>query len=245
MTKREILMERYEDVLFALMMDELAETEGWSALAENRRLKESGEPAISEEVRRRCRNAIDRGAAEKRLRRTGKGFARVATKVAVAALVAILLFTTAFAASENFRVKTLNMVMEVFDDRVELRFPSAGQPSDDIAHDPQIASAQLLEGFQLTDEDSSGMGRWYEYHNADDGAIYTNVLNMENGSMMLDTEDAVRSSITIQGETALLVEKGQQRQLLWQLDEVWFCYIITENVSTDALLDYAESIVFQ
>ena len=63
--------------------------------------------------------------------------------------------------------------------------------------------------------------------------------------MMLDTEDAVRSSITIQGETALLVEKGQHRQLLWQLDEVWFCYIITENVSTDALLDYAESIVFQ
>lgn len=245
MTRRDMLMEQYEDALFALMMDELAETKGRSALAENRRLQESGEPAIPEAVRRRCRSAIDRGAAEKRLRRAGKSFARIVTRVAVVALVAMLLFTTAFAASEDFRVKTLNMVMEVFDDRVELRFGTGGRFSDTLTAGPQITGAQLPEGFQLTDEGSSGMGRWYEYHDAGDGAIYTDVLNMENGSMMLDTEDAVRSSVTIQGEAALLVEKGQQRQLLWQLGEVWFCYIITENLSTDTLLTYAESIVFQ
>ena len=245
MTRREMLMERYEDALFALMMDEMAEAGGQAALEENRRLKESGQPEIPDRARRRCQVAIDRGVAERRLRRAGKGFARIVTKVAVVALVAMLLFTTAFAASEDFRVKTLNMVMEVFDDRVELRFGTGGRFSDTLTAGPQIAGSQLPEGFQLTDEGSSGMGRWYEYHDAGDGAIYINVLNMENGSMMLDTENAVRSSVAIQGETALLVEKGQQRQLLWQLGEVWFCYIITENLSTDTLLQYAESIVFE
>ena len=245
MTRREMLMERYEDALFALMMDEMAEAGGQAALEENRRLKESGQPEIPDRARRRCQVAIDRGVAERRLRRAGKGFARIVTRVAVVALVAMLLFTTAFAASEDFRVRTLNMVMEVFDDRLELRFPSSGQPTENFVPDPRIADSQLPEGFRPTDEASDVMGRWYEYRDAGDGVINTYIMNMENSNMVLDTEDAVRSSVTVQGETAILLEDGQLRQLLWQIGEVWFCHIITENVSTDTLLTYAESIVFE
>ena len=66
------------------------------------------------------------------------------------------------------------------------------------------------------------MGRWYEYRDAVDGVINTYIMNMENSNMVLDTEDAVRSSVTVQGETAILLEDGQLRQLLWQISEVWF-----------------------
>ena len=245
MTKREMLMERYEDALFALMMEEKAEADGQKLWEEYRSRGESDTPEIPDETRRRCRNVISRKAARDEMQRIGKGFTRVVTKVAVAALMVILLFTTAFAASENFRVKTLNMVMEVFEDRMELRFPSSGQPYDGSLPVLQISDSQLPEGFQLTKEGGGEMGRWYEYRDGDDGAIYTDVMNMENAGMILDTEDVVRSTVTVQGETAILLEDGQLRQLLWQVGEVWFCHIITENVSTDTLLAYAESIVFE
>ena len=40
MTKRERLLEEYEDSLFALIMDEFAEEEGKRLLEENERLKQ-------------------------------------------------------------------------------------------------------------------------------------------------------------------------------------------------------------
>ncbi len=245
MTRREMLMERYEDALFALMMEEKAEADGQRLWTEYQSRGECDTPEIPDEVRRRCRNVIGRKAARDEMQRIGKGFTRVVTKVAVAALMVMLLFTTAFAASEDFRVRTLNMVMEVFDDRLELRFPSSGQPTENFVPDPRIAGSQLPEGFRPTDEASDIMGRWYEYRDAGDGVINTYIMDMENANMVLDTENAVRSSVTVQGETAILLEDGQLRQLLWQIGEVWFCHIITENVSTDTLLTYAESIVFE
>ena len=245
MTRREMLMECYEDALFALMMEEKAEADGQKLWEEYRSCGESDAPEIPDEVRRRCWNVVSRKAARDEMKRIGKGFTRVVTKVAVAALMVMLLFTTAFAASEDFRVRTLNMVMEVFDDRLELRFPSSGQPTENFVPDPRIADSQLPEGFRPTDEASDVMGRWYEYRDAGDGVINTYIMDMENSNMVLDTENAVRSSVTVQGETAILLEDGQLRQLLWQIGEVWFCHIITENVSTDTLLTYAESIVFE
>lgn len=245
MTRREMLMERYEDALFALMMEEKAEADGQRLWTEYQSRGECDTPEIPDEVRRRCRNVIGRKAARDEMKRIGKGFTRVVTKVAVAALMVMLLFTTAFAASEDFRVKTLNMVMEVFEDRMEIHFPSASQSADGFVPDLQITDSQLPEGFQLTKEGGGEMGRWYEYRNGDDGAIYTDVMNMENAGMILDTEDVVRSTVTVQGKTAILLEDGHLRQLLWQVGGVWFCHIITENLSTDTLLQYAESIVFE
>lgn len=64
MTRREMLMEQYEDALFALIMDEVAEVEGQKALEENQRLKESGELVIPEEVSQRCQRVIARKTAE-------------------------------------------------------------------------------------------------------------------------------------------------------------------------------------
>ena len=121
MTRREMLVEQYEDALFALLMDEVAEAEGQKALEENQRLRESGEMVIPDNLRQRCHSAIARKSAEIGLKQFGRGLTKIVTKVAVVALVGMLLFTTAFAASEDFRLKALNIVMEVFDDHIEIK----------------------------------------------------------------------------------------------------------------------------
>lgn len=246
MTRREMLMEQYEDALFALIMDEVAEVEGQKALEENQRLKESGELVIPEEVSQRCQRVIARKTTEKDLKRFGKGFGRVVTKVAVVALLGMLLFTTAFAASEDFRVKTLNFVMEVFDDRTEIRFVPENMASDaSNSVVPRITAGWLPEGFELMGEDGTEYNRCYEFEKPDsEEHISVNIMSMDDTNMTIDTENAETSSVKVQGTDALLVETGTIKQLVWQLYEgkEWYIQIITRNISAEDILKFAQNI---
>ena len=224
MTRQELLVEQYEDALFALIMDKVAEVEGQKAIEENQRLKESGEVVIPEELNRRCKQTIRCKTAEKHLKRYGKGFGKVLNKVAIVALMALLLFTTAFATSESFRVKTLNFVMEVFDDRTEIKFVPKDTAADSTAV-PEITAGWLPEGFKLTRTDALKANRVYEYANSDNTAyIAVNIMEMTSVSMALDTEDAKTLSLQVQGED-------------------WYCCVITENISEEDMLKFAENIL--
>lgn len=245
MTRQELLVEQYEDALFALIMDKVAEVEGQKAIEENQRLKASGEVVIPEELNRRCKQTIRCKTAEKHLKRYGKGFGKVLNKVAIVALMALLLFTTAFATSESFRVKTLNFVMEVFDDRTEIKFVPKDTAADSTAV-PEITAGWLPEGFKLTRTDALKANRVYEYANSDNTAyIAVNIMEMTSVSMALDTEDAKTLSLQVQGEDAIMVDKGNIKQLVWKLhtDENRYCCVITENISEEDMLKFAENIL--
>lgn len=245
MTRQELLVEQYEDALFALIMDKVAEVEGQKAIEENQRLKASGEVVIPEELNRRCKQTIRCKTTEKHLKRYGKGFGKVLNKVAIVALMALLLFTTAFATSESFRVKTLNFVMEVFGDRTEIKFVPKDTAADSTAV-PEITAGWLPEGFKLTRTDALKANRVYEYANSDNTAyIAVNIMEMTSVSMALDTEDAKTLSLQVQGEDAIMVDKGNIKQLVWKLhtDENRYCCVITENISEEDMLKFAENIL--
>ena len=246
MTRREKLMAQYEDALFALIMDEVAEAEGRIAIEENQRLKESGEVEIPAEMSRRCKRTILRKTSENNIKRYGKGVGKVLNKVAIVALMAVFLFTTAFAASDSFRVKTLNFVMEVFDDRTEIRFvPENVDFADNRAAVPQIAAGWLPQGFELTREDVFEAYRVYEYTDSDGTAYITvSIMEMTGVSMVIDTENATTLSRQVQGMDAMMVNKGKTKQLIWQLqtDENWYCCILAENISEEDMLRFADNI---
>ena len=245
MTRRERLVEQYEDALFSLIMDEVAEAEGRKAIEENQRLKESGEVVIPEELNRRCKQTILRKTAKNHLRRYRKGFGKALNKVAIVALMTLLLFTTAFATSESFRAKTLNFVMEAFVDRTEIKFVPGDTDTDSTAV-PEITAGWLPEGFELTRTDALKANRVYEYANSDNTAyIAVNIMEMTSVSMALDTEDAKTLSLQVQGEDAIMVDKGNIKQLVWKLhtDENRYCCVITENISEEDMLKFAENIL--
>lgn len=244
MTRREWLVEQYEDALFSLIMDEVAEAEGRKAIEENQRLKESDEVVIPEELNRRCKQTILRKTAKNHLRRYRKGFGKILNKVAIVALMTLLLFTTAFATSESFRVKTLNFVMEVFDDRTEIKFVPGDTDTDSTAV-PEITAGWLPEGFELTHTDMHEANRVYEYANSDNTAyIAVNIMEMTSVNMTLDTEDAKTLSHQVQGEDAVMVDKGHIKQLVWKLqaDGTWYCCVIAESISEEDMLKFANNI---
>ena len=228
MTKREQLREEYEDALFALMMDEFAVAEGEKALEENERLKKDPDFVVPTEVERRCLKTISRHCTEQSIHAAGRTFSRIVSKVAIVALVGMLLFTTAFAASPEFRANTLNWVIEVFDYRTEfsLLSPSIGEESGDSGY--TLKTAWLPDGYALIEENSNDSFVINTYQSSDGPEISIAVFSGTNSTLGLDTEDAVVKTIDIQGVDALLVKKGTAAQVAWA-DEIQQIYIVIDG----------------
>ena len=101
MTKREQLIEQYEDALFALLMDSVAEEEGKKAIELNERLKADPEAEVPAEVRRRCEKLIRQEFNRKKARNLGRMTWKMVQRISVAVMLLLVLLTTAMAASEQ------------------------------------------------------------------------------------------------------------------------------------------------
>ena len=246
MTRKERLREQYEDALFALIMEEAAEAEGQKALEENRRLRDSG-LAIPDGLRQRCHRAIAKGFAGQELRRVGRGVSRVVTKVALVALVGMLLLTTVFAASEDFRVKTLNLALEIFEDHTEITLT----PDESIIASsvdsvvPQLTAGWVPDGFALVEEGENSAMAWKDFQNEEAGTqISITVFNLRTGRMSVDTEDAEMLPIQINGADAFIINDTEDEiiQIIWQEDAAseWLIYVVGMGVSEE-MTNYKKS----
>ena len=215
MTRREQLQEQYEDALFALLMDELATTEGKAALEENERLKNDPEYAVPTDVRQRCLKTISRCCARKKLRRTGKVLCRGFSRVAVIGMICMLLFTTAFAASPTFRANTLNLVMEIFEDSTAISFSNSNSENSSFPETCSVEVNWVPEGYTLVDQSDDKFLNSTFYRSEANDEFLINVFKGRNGRLNIDTEDAQVEPVTIQGCEGILVLKDGDAQLVW------------------------------
>lgn len=240
MTRREQLQERYEDALFALLMDEVATFEGKKALEENERLKRDPGAEVPAEVSRQCVHTIRNHFALQKARAAGRFTVKAFGKVATAAGIAAILFTGAFAASDTFRASTLNLVVEIFDESTDFRL-GAGTPAG--AH--RISAGWLPEGHTLEGEGSDNAGKWYHYQNAADASFYIIYTVAEGTVLSVDTENAETQSIQVQGQQAMLILKGDTVQIVWTLpDNSAFMQLIGTGMMSDDLIRVANEIKY-
>ena len=113
MANQKELLERYEDALFTLLMNSVAETEGRRLREENAQLRNDPAAAVSAELDKRCLKTINRAFAKENMRSVRRVGTKVLQRVAVAVLAALLLLSGAFAFSPELRMKTLNLLIEV------------------------------------------------------------------------------------------------------------------------------------
>ncbi len=219
MTNRETRKEQYEDALFALLMDEMAQEDGEELLRLNEQLKQDPGAAVPEAVQRRCEKVIGTAFSRRQFRATGRRTARWLSRLLLAAILGVLLFTAAFAVSEDVRVATLNAVLEVMDDRTRITFeenPSgAGQADtanqDDTAADLEyhynIALEWIPEGFELEsgDFEENGTCDFIIYRSPQDGMINVSVTPHSPGLVSnINTEGYTKQDITVNGHPANL-----------------------------------------
>lgn len=264
MNRHDELRERYEDALFALLMEDVIETEGQKLLEENERLKQDPSAAVSETVNRRCIQTIKRGFAKERRHTVGRITCRVLNKVAMVAVVCALLFATAFAASPELRAKTLDLLIEVSDTFSTLTLGGTQTtPDQSDSSGSSIETEDLLYGYHIpevpegftVDYQGGGQNSGYiQYINEEGATISFHISKTYGGEFIVDTENAMVQNITIHGYEGLLIEKQYEFEDNVIIDSVMVVWGDTEqsnfivvdggNVDKQTILELAEGVEF-
>lgn len=220
MTEHERLLEEFEDARFALLMEGVARKEGERLEALNEMLQENPEAAVPESVDRRCLEAIDRHFTRERrragLRKTGK----VLRLAAVVMAISVVLFTSAFALSEDFRVATLNLMLTVTEKYT--RFDIKGSDGNDrgASSNHNATSAQYFqnaeigwipEGFECTEYIDNLHVR---FENEQSEFFFISIIP-GSANVHVDTENPdSQEHITINGNEGLCIVKYQETEIM-------------------------------
>lgn len=241
MDHREKLRDRYEDALFALLMDEIAEKEGARAREENEQLKNDPTAAVPEDVDRRCLQTIRRHFIKQNARIAGRYTVKAVKYVLLAAGLAVMMFATAFATSETVRVNTKNLLIKVLEDRTVFEFEQkiAANPV------PQFDAGWMPDGYELIDQNSDFSGVWFQYQRSEDELIGFGYTIAEGSSISVDTEDAETEYVKIHGTQAMLISKNGSLQLIWATeDHTAFIEIIGEGATREDILHVANQLTY-
>lgn len=255
MNRRDQLKENYEDALFALLMEEVAEQEGKRLLDENEQLKQDPEAAIPNEVSLRCHKAIRQSFAKEQRRAAGRFMGRMLSKVSLAAMIGTLLFATAFAAVPEIRIRTLNFLIEISDVSTSLRLVS-DESGSSAEYNNAAASAtpetlwdyrlpEIPEEFSLEyqNESSHTISRWYS--NEEGATIIFEIYKADDSGMNVDTENAQVENIQIHGYDGLLIEKENSIDIIWgDTDMGNFVSVRCTNMSPAGVLSYADAMEY-
>ena len=242
MTQKEQLWENYEDAVFAILMDAVAEQEGEKGLQLMEELEHDPSAQVPEEVQRRAEKTIRKAfAAQSRRSARHVGF-RMFQRIAVAVMLVILTAVCAFAAFPEMRVNVLNMIEQTFSDHTDFNVTS-GDSDEYSSANFTIKPAWLPENFSLTDEGENNASVFSMYENGAGGVLFISENEATDLSMAVDTENAEKQDIKIQNYQAKLIKKDNWRCILFLVPEKnMLVYIDAENVPTEQLMKVAENI---
>ena len=240
MTRHEALYERYQDALFALLMEEVSVAEGRKALEENERLNQDGQAEVPPEISARCMDCIRRALRRKKAVTARRAALRLSRGIAAVLLAVILLFTGAFAFSDSFRSAALNLFIEYFGDRIDFNFRHSEGTG------MQIQVGWVPEGFELTEKTEDSTQIFCIYTGGAGQRLMLVCYQIKGSSFSFDSEDADEvTDISINGREALLIVKGNKIQII-QVgpDKSILIQVVAENVGKSDVIKFAESVTY-
>ena len=247
----QVLMEEYEDALMRLVMYRVAQEDGKRLLQEAQELEESGFE-VPKELDEKCLKLIKEGCAsgtrsqgpssegpcEGNCQRRGLRLHHVVRAAVVALLAAVLLFCAAYAIHEDFRVGVLNFFLELRENGTWFSFQKGGM-EDNGAYQPQASGVEgefpfeftyIPEGYELIKQKVYDLGsngkRYYCGYSAIEDLpreFYFDISHIsEVTGLVVDTEDAVVTEITIHGHDGWLIEKTDVTSQKQKIKYYWF-----------------------
>lgn len=214
MTQKEQLWENYEDAVFAILMDAVAEQEGEKGLQLMEELEHDPSAQVPEEVQKRAEKTIRKAFAAKNREPVKRFTFKVVQRIAVAVLVVVITTACAFAAFPEVRANLYNLIIREYEDHTE--FDYTQQFSDEYSSaDFTIEPGWLPDGFTLSDEGQVDALIYKTYQNKNKADVSITKKIMSGGPLLVDSENAIKTKITIQKHEATLIEK-----------EAWRCLVI-------------------
>lgn len=254
MTRLDYLQDQYEDAYFALLMHEVAEQEGVRLEKLNEELQNDPAAAVPEENDRKCLKTIDRYFAQKRHAGYWRTSQKILGRVGIVAAIIMLLFTTAFALSEEFRSTALNLLITIEEKYTDLHMQEAEDPptgSASVTVDTSTGSDYFddLEIGWIPDGYTCVMNYPNEMYGFENEFGDTFVIDRTNGTtnMSIDTEDAESvESIVINGlETLRVTKQGCINTVMMDTEHGIFIRVWTSaGISQETNLKVAENIKY-
>ena len=215
MTQKEQLWENYEDAVFAILLDAVAEQEGEKGLQLMEELEHDPSAQVPEEVQKRAEKTIRKAfAAQSRRSARHVGF-RMFQRIAVAVMIVILTAVCAFAAFPEVRAGILNVIAQEYEDHTDISF-STTSSNEYPAAEYDVELGWIPEGFTMTQDETEYSSALKLYEREDGATLSVVASSAEGRTTSVDTEDAKVTSVTIQGYDGTLVEKD---------DVQWVCII--------------------
>lgn len=179
---------------------------------------------------------------------------RVLRIVLVAALISVILFTSALALSPSFRVNTLNALIEIFSDHLEVRFDGEEESVSRTAGKIDFSALEGTYRFAPEYSTRAGFANCVTLLGSSNEEISISVIAISQtlaGSYDI-ADDAVSKSITLYGKDATLYwgedqecagETGTEAYI-FQIDEEngWLINFRSFKLSPDELVSVAEQV---
>ena len=237
MSRKQGLLEQYEDALFAVLMDEVAQEEGRKALEINEQLKDDPDAAVPDVLFQRCQKTIQRSFSSNTRKKTGRILWKAIHVASIIVLILAATLTISFAASPALRMNILNMVLDIYETHTDFSFVAEKNDSPKL----DIAVGWLPEGFELTEDDSNPDSSWKTFENTEGASIH--IKKSIPVSMSVDTENAQIEEILIQGHKGTLVTKYAEAGVIWLNEQENIVYhVIVEKIPVDVMLEIAKNI---
>lgn len=228
------LLDQYDEVTFALLMDKYAEEEGARLRKEFEEAQAAGEVTdTSDALDEKCLQMIHRDYAKKRGKDNVRKIIRMTSKVAVAVMVFLGLMTTTVMSVDALRIPVLNFLVDHFDGYSSLSFEDASQPEKHTLAG-QFESL-LPDGYVEVSESITENITMVVFQNSagDMAQIY---VTPASGVVNIDTEDAIYSEINLAGYKAILLEEDGF-QVTWTIPEAGLLITVqADALSKDTVL---------
>lgn len=216
-TRREQLLDQYEDAALELLMDEYAEADGERLWNEFLTAEKNGNVApIPKDLDLKCKQIIRKSLVKSKRKAILSRAKHVFSKAAIFLLIFSSISITMVLSVDAFRIPVLNYLL-----RHDIRFTSllmGNQSKSDINNDYEVDIEDLMPTeFSLVSKATSPNGVIsYGYKDDDDGIISLQIIPSD-GMLNFDTEDATVQQLQINSHDAVFIEKNGYR-IIW-LDE--------------------------
>ena len=247
--RRERLIDNYEDALFAVLMDKVAEEEGAKLREENQRLQEDPAFEVPEHVDAVARQTIRKAFAGKNRHSALHVAKRVLNTVAMIVLICSAIFATAYAAFPEVRVRTLNYLIQSSEVSSRLVLLNDDDKSNRIISNNEDLiicgySIPQIEGFSIIGMNEDRLGGWVEYQSVTGETVRIGIST--SNTKYLDTEnvDSIED-VSIHGYSGILLEKNNRVILAWaEPDHNTYITLVCNNLQKSFALQTAEQIVY-
>ncbi|MDO4286807.1 MAG: DUF4367 domain-containing protein [Eubacteriales bacterium] len=255
--RRNQLQEKYEDALFALMMDDYFRETGQHALDENERLKESNEIEISQNIDKRIRNQIKRLSHVTSRKHRGKSIAVIAKRVGIVLCAAVILTMTAFAGFPDLKTNLMNLYLEVADGYMDFHFSESDisdttetESTSDVTSEDDFVVTWLPDGFYESEKNyMEDFIVEYKYLSEslpeEEACIAVTKILGDGSTFSIDTEDSEVRNVMVNNTDAIFTRKKvfNNISLTWRIEgENALMRIVAWGISEEDLIKIAESI---